>query len=205
MSKVLLSLVFALFALIPTITATDWTKVVTETGKSVMRLETEDGGTCTGFSIDKTRDYVLTAAHCQGVGLTADGVLAEEVWKDRKKDLMVLRVKHHGKPALKLAAKDPSIGQEVMSVGYGYALDRPMYRMAHISDNEVYIAIGDSVFGPFLATDAAFVSGQSGGPIVDLAGNVAMIVQRASNTVGIGVGAETMRDKVDKYFEKPVK
>ncbi len=53
-----------------------------------------------------------------------------------------------------------------------------------------------------MVTDAAFVSGQSGGPCVNAAGEVVMMVQRGSSTVGLGVGAETIKNKAGRYFQK---
>jgi S1-C subfamily serine protease len=55
--------------------------------------------------------------------------------------------------------------------------------------------------GPFVMIDAAYVGGQSGGPCINIQGEVVSIVQRASNLVGIGVGAEKLRDRIGKFFE----
>jgi S1-C subfamily serine protease len=46
-------------------------------------------------------------------------------------------------------------------------------------------------------------SGQSGGPAINAAGEVVMMVQRTTSAVGIGVGAETIRARMGRYFEKP--
>ena len=45
-----------------------------------------------------------------------------------------------------------------------------------------------------------FVPGQSGGPVVNEKGEVVMIVQMGTNIVGLGVGTETIRDKVGRFF-----
>lgn len=50
--------------------------------------------------------------------------------------------------------------------------------------------------------DAAYVNGQSGGAVVNAKGEVVSIVQRANGLFGIGVGAETMRDKLSRYLPK---
>jgi hypothetical protein len=39
--------------------------------------------------------------------------------------------------------------------------------------------------------------------VVNEAGEVVMMVQRGTQSVGIGVGAETIRSKVGRYFGKP--
>ncbi len=51
-------------------------------------------------------------------------------------------------------------------------------------------------------TDTNFVPGQSGGPVVDANGDVVMVVQMGSQLgLGLGMGAETIRSKMGKYFE----
>ena len=189
--------------------AADWTPVADKLSKSVVYIETKTGS-CTGFVIhsdakgkDKEDvDYILTAAHCDGAELYVDQTVARVLSKDTKKDLMVLEVPNLDRPALKLAKDNPKIGDEVASLGYGWGLERPMFRTAHVSDDKTYIP-EDGIGGPFIVIDAQFVSGQSGGPVVNAAGEVALMVQRGGGGVGIGVGAETMRSKAGRYFEKP--
>lgn len=180
--------------------AADWGGTVKLLESSVLFVETEEGY-CTAFVIDTTRKYVLTAAHCKGKEIWVDHVVGKLVFYDSKKDLMVLKVDELDptRQALKLAAEDPKIGDEVMSMGYGMALDRPMFRKAMVSDTALTIPEG-GVGGPFIATDATFVGGQSGGPVVDHAGNIVMIVQRGSSTTGIGVGASIIRERVGRFF-----
>jgi hypothetical protein len=105
-----------------------------------------------------------------------------------------------GRPAIPVASANPAIGEEIASYGYGYALERPMFRIAHVSDDEA--ALPDVSGGPFVMIDAGYVSGQSGGPCINAAGEVVSIVQQASGLVGIGVGAETIRAKAGRYLPK---
>lgn len=190
--------------------AADWTVLVRDLAKSVVAIERDDNGTsCTGFVINSKAkdkdgadvDYVLTASHCEADKLWADQADATVVAKNKEKDLIVLSVEDTGRPALKLAKDNPSIGEEVASFGYGYGLEKPMLRMTHIAA-ETYIPY-EGIGGPLFLTDATFVGGQSGGPVINAAGEVAMIVQRGTDSVGIGVGADTIRSKVGKYWEKP--
>ncbi len=190
----------------PMLSATQWTAVVDLLAKSTVYLETA-GGTCTGFVIntiekkERKRTHIATAAHCEADKLYADQTPAVVVYKDTKKDLMVLEVDDLERPALRLAKTDPKVGDLVASYGYGYSLERPMFRVAHISDDKTYIHT-DNIGGPFFVLDAAFVGGQSGGPVVNEAGEVVMIVQRASDRVGLGVGADTIKSKIGRYFAK---
>jgi len=114
---------------------------------------------------------------------------------------MVVEVKEldPAKEALVLAASNPGIGDEVMSIGYGYGLERPFFRKAMVSDNAVMIP-ESGIGGPFIGVDSGFIGGQSGGPVVNRAGEVVSIVQRASDKLGIGVGADIIRERVGRFF-----
>jgi S1-C subfamily serine protease len=187
---------------------TDWAALVKQLQKSVVTIERNDNGvSCTGFVINpKTRrddsdvTLIATAAHCEAVKLWADQSEAKVIAKNKEKDLIVLAVDELGRPALKLAAENPRVGDSVASLGYGYGLEKPLFRLTHISA-ETYIPY-EGIGGPLFMTDSTFVPGQSGGAVVNASGEVVMMVQMGTNSVGMGVGAETIRDKIGKYFEK---
>lgn len=187
--------------------ATDWSVVIAALEKSIVWVEVGNEGACTGFVIDAARHYVMTAAHCapsEHDVLWVDRVPAKVISKDTKKDLLVVEVKDLDPihPALKLAAKNPVLGQELMSAGFGYALERPFFRQAHVQDDALTIP-SNGVGGPYISTDAPFVGGQSGGPVVNVAGEVVMIVQRGDNgTTGMGVGVEIIRERMGRFFAK---
>lgn len=181
-----------------------WVAVAKTVERSVVYIESK-GGRCSGFVVDGKRDYILTAAHCagednEGKDMTVDSQTVKIVAKDKKRDLMILEVKGLGKPAIHFAKDNPKIGEEVASYGYGYGLDRPLFRVAHISDDKTQLP--DVEGGARLAVDAGFVPGQSGGPVVDTEGNVVMIVQMGNASVGLGQGCDTIRDRFGKYFER---
>lgn len=182
--------------------ATDWATALTKVRDSVVQLTYRGGGGCSGFVINQAKNYVLTAKHCNADLIYVDKIPATVVAVDNHQDLMVLEVKDLGRKALRLAAKDAQVGQEVASYGYGYALMRPMFRVATISDVNAKVPEYPQA-GPFVMVDAAFVGGQSGAPTVNAAGEVVMMVQFGSNLVGFGVGAEILNDRMGRYFEKP--
>jgi S1-C subfamily serine protease len=193
---------------ISTHATTDWAILVKDLSKSVVPIERNtDGTVCTGFVInsrvrkdDEDKDYILTAAHCEAAKMWADQAEATVVAKNTDKDLLVLMVDDTERPALKVAKADPEVGDELASFGFGMGLEKPILRMAHLSA-KTYIPY-EGIGGPIFFTDATFVPGQSGGPVINASGEVVMIVQRGSNSVGMGVGAETIRDKVGRYLEK---
>ena len=185
----------------------DWTPIADKLSKSVVFVHSKSGS-CTGFIINSDRkrkdtdvDLVLSADHCYGLEIFADNEVATVIWRDPKSDLMLLEIEDTGKPALQIAEKDPKQGQEVGSFGHGYALEKPMFRHAYVSNPAIDVPGVEG--GPFVMIDAAYVNGQSGGPCINDKGEVVSIVQEASNLVGIGIGAERIRDKIGRYLEKP--
>ena len=205
MRKIAVSVLLAFVYMLP-VSATDWSLVIADVEKALVWVEVGDTGGCSGFVIDTTRKYVITAQHCQprehdGL-LWIDRVPAKVISRDSKKDLLVVVVEHLNplRTALKLAAKNPVRGQEVMSAGFGYALERPFFRKASIQDDQLTIPEA-GIGGPYISTDAPFVGGQSGGPVVDINGYVVAIVQRGdSGTTGMGVGAEIIRERMGRFF-----
>jgi len=199
MRKILL---VALMLMAKPVFANDWTVVVPNLKASSVEItaegEGDEGGSCTGFVIDSVRKFVLTAAHCDAKVLYADNLKAEVKSKDSKADLMVLYVKDlEDRPALKLAKHNPLVGEEVGSFGWGYAMEQPLFRVAHVSAKDVALERAH-----YIAIDASFVPGQSGGAVVNSAGEVVLIVQLGNDICGFGVGAEGIDDKVGRFFAK---
>ena len=192
-------------------TANTWTAVADAVRNSTVFVQVGSQGSCSGFIIndkakggknhDEDVDYILTAAHCDGRDLYAGQRPATVKAKDIKKDLLVLEVEDLDRPALRFAKKDPLPGEEVASFGYGYGLEEPMFRVANIANDKIYIPY-EGIGGPLIAINSTFVPGQSGGPVLNHNIEVVMIVQLGTTIVGFGVGAETIRDKVGRYFGK---
>lgn len=207
MKRILATLILALSFCFPTLHASDWAATVKKVEPSVGFVQVGENGGCTAFVINQEKHYLLTAAHCfpgeHGV-LWVNLVAARVVALDTHKDMMVIEAKDMDPtiPAIKMAEKNPSIGEEVMSIGYGYALERPMFRQAHIQDDALTIPEG-GVGGPYLSTDSTFVPGQSGGPVVNINGELVGIVQRGDNgSTGLCTGVEIIRERVGRFFGK---
>lgn len=197
--KKILSLALVGLALnVSLIAMSAWTPVAKKLHDAVVFI-TDVDGSCSGFMIDTKKHLVLTAAHCDGEKLLVDGTQAVKVYKDERKDLLVLRAYSVDRPALALAKTAPDLGDEVASMGFGFGLERPMFRIAHVSTINMNI---EDLSGPFLVLDAQFIPGQSGGPVVNQAGEVISIVQRTGDGWGFGIPFETIKDKVERYFEK---
>lgn len=188
------------------VSLTDWPATAEAIAKSVVEVSST-GGNCTGFVINAQwkgdKDLILTADHCYGTELYADGSLGRAIFRDGKRDLMIIEVDNLDRPAVTLSATNPRQGQEIVSYGYGMALDAPLFRHAWVSSASVNLP--DVEGGPFVMIDAAYVKGQSGGPCINEKGEIVSIVQRASGLVGIGVGVERIRDRIGRYLQKPAK
>lgn len=199
--RILATAVLFLLAMLP-LKADQWQSAVEKVQKSVLYLEVDEGS-CTAFVINAQKKYVMSAAHCYSDKVMwVDRVLAKVVSLDTKKDLMVLEVPNldPAKVELKLAAQDPVIREDVMSVGFGLGLERPFFRTAHVSDTQVMIPEGD-IGGPFIGVDGSYTPGQSGGPVIDANGDVVSIVQRGDGgTLGIGVGASIIRERTGRFW-----
>lgn len=204
MKRLLATLVaLSLFLVTPALAVSKWSPVADQLRESIYFLEvlagTEVQGSCTAFMIDNSKHHVLTAAHCDGEKILIDGTPTYRVFKDERKDLMVLRANGVEGPNVKLASEAPVVGDEVASMGYGAGLVDPMFRVAHVSNVRLDI---EGLSGPFTMIDAGFIGGQSGGPVVNEKGELIMIVQRGNDSLGLGVGVEIIKDKVGKYFSK---
>ena len=201
MGRVVISLLVSVVMLLPmrARAESDWTAIVDLLEKSVMQISDN----CSAFAINEARDLALTAEHCGSQDADkptiVDLIPAVVVAKDVKRDLLVLYVPGMDRPALQLAKDDPPTGTEVVSYGYGGGYAQPMLRHAIVANREIEVT---DLEGQWVALDGAFVGGQSGAPVVNVRGEVVAIVQRSSDRMGLGRSAETIRDRVGRFFAK---
>jgi S1-C subfamily serine protease len=168
--------------------------------KSVVQLSDN----CSGFVINEADDYVLTARHCGpddvAKPVVVDLLPGRIVATDVHKDLLVVHVPGIDKPALRLATSDPRYGDVVASFGFGGGYERPMLRIARIANPKAIVP--DAGPGEWVMVDSGFVGGQSGGAVVNEAGEVVLMVQMSNAYMGLGRSAEQIKDRVGKWFEK---
>jgi len=138
--------------------------------------------TCTGFVVAPHR--ALTASHCihDAAGFTVDGEPSVALKRDKYFALVMVSPASGSKPALALA-KRVRIGDRVYSFGFAWA-------MGMFTFGRGVASIKDGDF----ALDGPLAPGMSGGPVVNLAGEIVGINQAANNVIGIVCGAGELRE-----------
>lgn len=190
---------------------------------SVVRIET-NGGVGTGFVVDEG-GYILTNNHVvQGSnGRTAstirvtmsDGavIAATVVGVDARSDLAVIKVDRGGLKALKFADLDNVlIGQDVVAIGYALDLQQgegPSFSVTRGIISQKNRAINEGAATPIFGavqTDAAINHGNSGGPLLNMFGEVVGIntalAPDGSGGTASGIGFAVGSDVAKAVFEQ---
>jgi serine protease Do len=161
-------------------------------------LDGEGRGQGSGFLVEG--DYIVTNEHVVAGGEEIDLQYINGDWTsttllgtDVHSDLAVLeadRVPDEATP-LGLAAEHPVVGQEVLAVGNPYGLEGSMSAgIVSGVDRTVPAPEQEFSFSNVIQTDAAVNPGNSGGPLVDLDGTVAGVVNAGGgNNIGFAISA----------------
>lgn len=139
-----------------------------------------DQGWGSGFVIDAEAGHVVTNAHvifgAAGVRVhTADGRVLPSVIVgiDAETDLAVVKVEPDRLHALPLGDSDGlSVGQEVLAVGSPFGLDQTVTQGIVSALERRGIRGGSERYARLIQTDAAISPGSSGGPLLNLRGEV---------------------------------
>ena len=142
----------------------------------------ETGGIGSGVIVDP-RGYVLTNEHVvegaeriQVILLDKAGrektYLAELAASDQRIDLAVLKIKSKDVfPSLKFAAEPAKVGDWAIAVGYPFGFRQTM-TSGIVSAAEVSMRIQGRRYARLLQTDAAINQGNSGGPLLNIRGEI---------------------------------
>lgn len=147
----------------------------------------EPTGECTGIVLAPNR--VLTAAHCMGEAMQADGQTAIVLKSDVFYDLAWLNVVTI-RPVMPLAEGTVVRGEYVSAFGYAWGWD-------HLTMLVCRVVLVDFSPNPKMAvgifTQGGYIPGMSGGPVVNQDGELVGIVQQTNEGIGFGVGTVLIR------------
>jgi len=178
----------ALVAVEATKAATAKTKSTEESGSGVLvRLDGRPG------SYVLTNNHVVTQARPDQITLNlADGRLFHpaQVWADPESDIALLRIDtKDALPAAPLGDSDQArVGQWVLAMGSPFGLNQTVTHGIISARERGQVSLGSTIrIKDFLQTDAAINPGSSGGPLVNLDGeviglNTAIASQSGSNS-----------------------
>jgi S1-C subfamily serine protease len=188
----------------------------------------EGQGVGTGFIVDPD-GYIVTNCHVveratQIAVFTSEAdprrFDARVVGGDCLHDLAVLKVDAEGLPTVPLGTSDSlRLGQEVVAIGYALALEGgPTVTSGIVSSLDRTIQAQDpncEACGPdgvrtytdVIQTDAAINHGNSGGPLVDMAGRVVGINSAGSDgaeNIGFAIAIDAAADTIRGAIEDPL-
>lgn len=153
--------------------------------------------TGSGFVISEdgyivTNYHIIEGAQATAV-YTADGkeYAAEVVGADEGNDFALLKIEAQGLPCVEFGSSDAlAIGDQVVAIGYPLTSGSPTLTVGYISaKNRVITTEGRTI--SMLQTDAAINSGNSGGPLLNMQGQVVGITSaKSSGTSASGVSIE---------------
>lgn len=165
----------------------------------IVKIATDDGGEGGGSGfIVSSRGHIVTNAHVVDDADAVDVRLfggellsAEVIASDSTRDLAVLKVDREGLPTVRLGSTDGvEVGDEVIAIGN--ALDiigEPSVTSGIVSGLERAITVADGTrLVNLIQTDAAINLGNSGGPLVNAAGEVIGVNTAAALGLADGIG-----------------
>lgn len=150
-----------------------------------------------GFVV--TNAHVVSQAH-EEVRANFNGTEAEAdvIWIDQVNDLALLQIRGEGPfPYIPLGtAADVMIGETVVAIGNPYGHESTVSRGIVSATNRALITPAGTSFVDFIQTDAALHPGNSGGPLVNINGEligVNTMVQYGTEAIGFAIPADRIR------------
>ncbi|WP_326492934.1 S1C family serine protease [Alicyclobacillus fastidiosus] len=182
-----------------------WDRSQPRQGRSAMNIGT-------GF-VFHPRGYILTNEHVVSDGDRImlrvfgkkDLVEAQVVGRNRAHDIAILSADIPiPSPILKIGqGKDVHVGEWVLAIGSPLGLDNTV-TVGIVSAKNRPLQIGDREYPNLIQTDAAINRGNSGGPLINLRGEVVGMntaVSQSSQGIGFAISADVLRKEVDHILK----
>ena len=144
---------------------------------------------------------------------------ARVIGGDCEHDLAVLKVQAEGLPTIRFGSStDLRLGQQVVAIGYALALEGgPSVTAGIVSSLDRTIRVPDPqctvcsngvrTYSDVIQTDAAINHGNSGGPLVDMAGRVVGINSAGSDdaeNIGFAIAIDSAKAAIDRAIAEPL-
>lgn len=177
----------------PALELTPRARLIDVASNSIVRITGNRGEqgplVCTGEVVRPYR--ALTAAHCAGSDLMADGGPVQVLNIDPTNDLMLLALQT-SKPPITLSNRPAIRFQTLTAIGYAHGATILTPLGVHV------IIVGASPFNPALphglTVQGQYIPGMSGGPLVDDHGEMVGLIQMADDEgLGYGAGIQAIR------------
>jgi S1-C subfamily serine protease len=144
---------------------------------------------------------------------------ARVIGGDCEHDLAVLKVDAEGLPTIRFGSStDLRLGQQVVAIGYALALEggpsvtagivSSLDRTIRVPDPQCTVCTnGVRTYSDVIQTDAAINHGNSGGPLVDMAGRVVGINSAGSDdaeNIGFAIAIDSAKGAIDQAISEPL-
>lgn len=158
-----------------------------------------------------TNDHVIRGADEVKIEMDDDGkkvsYTANYVGGQPKLDIAILKINAKNKkfPYINFSTKPVNIGDIVFAIGYPFGFKKT-YTMGIVSSKDVSLKIEGRVYDNLIQTDAAINQGNSGGPLVNIYGDIvginSAIYSKSGEFAGIGfaIPAWRVRQIVDEVI-----
>lgn len=176
-----------------------------EVGGGTAFFITEDGLLMTNKHVVSDEDAEYTVILNDGRKLPAKVVTLHP-----STDIALLKVEEKGFPYLKLSTAEPKLGQTVIAIGNALAEFRNTVSVGVISGLSRSITAGSMLGGmveqldQIIQTDAAINHGNSGGPLLNINGEVIGMntaVAGGAQNIGFAIPAADLKKAIDSYRE----
>lgn len=203
MKKILVAVALVVAVAAPVFGENPWTYASSLLKRATVKITYDVDGNCTGVVIDKEKKILLAAGHCKPTdnakGIYADGTTIRVVYHEANEDFLIFQAPDLDpkKTQIPLSETPVEDGDWIAAGGWGAGVWQ--FRLANVSNPKTNY---DGIPGPVLMVNNPYVPGQSGGPVVNIKGELVGIVQRYSDFNGFGRDAEYIKDKVGRFFAK---